>query len=117
MAEKSKTIQNLNRSGREKGSKNKSTLLREALKNDFEEQLKKDFVRVVRAVIDKAVDGDMTAAKLLLDRAVPITDNNKKQTIPLGEGGLVINIEKLVTQSPSQLIEGDIEEAELLDVD
>jgi len=115
MAEKSKNLQNLNRSGREKGSKNKSTLLREALKNDFEEQLKKDFIHVVKAVIDKAKDGDMTAAKLLLDRAVPVSDNNKKQTIPLGEGGLVINIEKLVTHPNAQLIEGDIEEAELLD--
>ena len=117
MAEKSKALQGLNRSGREKGSKNKSTLLREALKNDFEVELQKDFLQVVRAVIDKAKDGDMTAAKLLFDRALPIIDN-KKQTVPLGEGGLVINIERLVTQNPSQLIEGDIEEAEILpDVD
>jgi len=115
MAEKGKNLEGLNRSGREKGSKNKSTLLRETLKNGFEEELERDFIHVVRAVIDNAVDGDMTAAKLLLDRAVPITDNNKKQTIPLGEGGLVINIEKLVTHPNAQLIEGDIEEAELLD--
>jgi len=115
MAKEDKGLQNLNRSGREKGSKNKSTLLREALKNDFEEQLKKDFIHVVKAVIDKAKDGDMTAAKLLLDRAVPISDGNKKQTIPLGEGGLVINIEKLISQPPTQLIEGDIEDAEILD--
>lgn len=117
MSEKSKALQNLNRSGREKGSKNKSTLLREALKNDFEEELQKDFIHVIRAVIDKAKKGDMTAAKLLMDRALPVTDGKKNQTVPLGEGGLVINIEKLVTGTESQLIEGDIEDAQLLDED
>lgn len=114
MTKETKTLSNLNRSGRAKGSKNKSTLLRETLKNGFEAELEKDFIRVVRAVIEKAVDGDMTAAKLILDRAVPVTDSKNTKPLQLGEGGLVINIEQLVTQPQGQMIEAS--EADYEDV-
>lgn len=57
--------------GRQKGAKNKSTLLREALTNDFEEQLQKDFLKIVKVVITQAKEGCRQSQKLLLDRVVP----------------------------------------------
>lgn len=59
-----------NPDGRPKGSKNRSTLLLEALDDDLPELLS-----VVKA---KAVEGDMTAMRLLLDRALP----TRKPTSP-----------------------------------
>jgi predicted DNA-binding protein len=108
---------NLNRSGRKAGSKNKSTLLREALKNGFETEMEKDFIAVVRAVVDKAKDGDMAAAKMLLDRVVPVQENKMAGKIGLGEGGITIHIEKLEAQpAPSSPIDGEVEEAEYEEV-
>ena len=117
MSTKEKQLANLNREGRQLGSKNKSTLLREVLKNGFEEEMQKDFLAVVRAVVDKAKDGDMIAAKLLFERVLPVQDNAKATKVSLGEGGLTIVIERLeATPSQSKTIDvspiedGDYEE-------
>ena len=62
-----------NLNGRPKGVKNKTTLLKEAMAQDFDKIIKRDFKRVVSAVLDKAIDGDLAAAKLILDRVVPVS--------------------------------------------
>jgi hypothetical protein len=59
--------------GRPKGAKNNTTIFKEVIREGFEKQLLKDGMKVVEAVIKKALDGDMTAAKLLLDRILPTT--------------------------------------------
>ena len=51
--------------GRPKGARHKTTILAEQLMAD-------DVEVVVQAVIDKAKDGDMTAARIILDRLVPL---------------------------------------------
>jgi len=116
---KEKQIANLSREGRKAGSKNKSTLLREVLKNGFEKEMEKDFIQVVRAVVDKAKDGDMTAAKILFDRVIPVTDGAKQNKLPFGDGGLTIVIERLeasprqgITLSAEGITDADFEEAE-----
>lgn len=117
MSKKEKQLANLNREGRQVGSKNKSTILREVLKNGFESEMEKDFLAVVRAVVKEAKDGDMVAAKLLFERILPVQDNSKGAKISLGEGGLTIVIERLEA-APSQsrtidvspIEEGDYEE-------
>ena len=63
--------------GRPPGAKNKTTLFKEAMRNGFENLLQKDGEKVFKAVVDKALDGDMTAAKLILDRIVPVVDLDK----------------------------------------
>ncbi len=60
-----------NLKGRPKGIKNKTTLFKEVIREGFEEKLLTDGMKVVDAVVDKALQGDMTAAKLLLDRILP----------------------------------------------
>lgn len=57
--------------GRPKGAKNKTTLFKEVIREGFEDKLLKDGMKVVDAVVKKALEGDMTAAKLLLDRILP----------------------------------------------
>lgn len=51
--------------GRPKGARHKTTILAEMLMAD-------DVEAVVQAVIDKAKDGDMTAARIIMDRLVPL---------------------------------------------
>jgi len=60
---------------RPKGSKNKSTILREAevdrvLKN-AQGLLLREVQAVIEALVKKAKDGDVSAAKLILERAIP----------------------------------------------
>lgn len=58
--------------GRPKGSKNKSTLLREAMQSKADRILSKEVPEVLKVVIRAAKAGDMSAAKMILDRAVPV---------------------------------------------
>lgn len=114
---KSKSLANLNRKGRDKGSKNKSTILKDILKNGFETEMEKDFIQVVKAVVAKAKDGDMTAAKLLFERVLPVADNKLAGKVSLGEGGLTIVIERLEAQPRvGQTIEAsEIVDAEIIE--
>lgn len=56
-----------NPAGRPKGSKSQSILIRDKLIDALE----KDAVEVVKAIVKKALDGDMTAAKIIMDRLIP----------------------------------------------
>ena len=95
-----KKKQGHNLKGRPKGIKNKTTLFKEVMKNGFEEELEKEFHAVLRAVISKAKEGDMSAAKMLIDRAVPATKAVDINANDLGKtGGVTIHIEKLVAET------------------
>jgi hypothetical protein len=95
-----------NPSGRPKGSKNKSTLLREAMEQKVDRKLSREIPQVLDVVIRAAKSGDMSAAKMLLDRAVPVqkaTDGTDKSPI----SGLTIRIENLTApQRDEKVIEG-----------
>lgn len=60
-----------NPGGRPKGSKNKATLLREAMQKKADVMLSKELPQVLRAVVTAAKAGDMSAAKMILDRTIP----------------------------------------------
>ena len=79
-----------NLKGRPKGAKNKATLFKEVMKEGFEKALVKDFEKVVKVVIEKAVGGDMSAAKMLLDRIVPVSKAVDLDS--LGDKGVNISI-------------------------
>ena len=68
-----------NPKGRPKGSKNKSTILREAMETKTDRMLSREVPKVLKVVIAAAIKGDMSAAKMILDRAVPV--------IKAGDGG------------------------------
>ena len=90
--------------GRKKGSKNKSTLLREALTNDFEEQLKTNFIKVVNVVLEQAVDGCRQSQKLILDRVIPtVHAESDKDKNPFA-GGISITIGSLEQQTAVKVI-------------
>jgi hypothetical protein len=61
----------INPKGRAPGSKNPLTTLQNELIDKFSNELSKDFGAIIRKIIRKAKDGDMVAAKMLLDRAIP----------------------------------------------
>ena len=101
--------------GRKKGSKNKSTLLREALNNNFEAQLQDKFHQVVSVVLDQAInEGCRQSQKMLLDRIVPtVHAESDKDKNPFA-GGISITIGSLETKGSvsvaPEVIDGDYEE-------
>jgi hypothetical protein len=54
-----------NPAGKPKGARHKTTLLAERLMQD-------DVEKIVNAVVADAINGDMTAAKIILDRIAPV---------------------------------------------
>lgn len=89
LPEKKKRGHNL--TGRQKGVKNKTTLFKEAMKEGFEKILEKESKAVFMAVVAKAKEGDMTAAKLILDRVIPVTKAGEG-TEGKGATQVVINV-------------------------
>ena len=57
--------------GRPKGSKNKATLLKEAMQKKADIMLSKELPAVLKTVVAAAKGGDMQAAKMILDRTIP----------------------------------------------
>lgn len=58
--------------GRQKGVKNKLTLLREAVLTKQEHVILTELPKIIEVVCRKAQEGDLTAAKLILERIIPI---------------------------------------------
>lgn len=75
--------------GRPPGSRNKTTLFKEAMREGFENKLEKDGMRVFDAVVQKAIEGDMAAAKMIMDRVVPVQEQSSGVK---GAGNIVINV-------------------------
>ena len=81
----------LNPQGRPKGTKNKLTLLQNELIDQFAGEMNKEFKAIIRKIVQEAKGGDMTAARLLLERAIPA----RKAVEHYGAqeaGGIIINI-------------------------
>ena len=86
--------------GRPKGAKNKTTLVKEATKGHWDELMMTDAKRVFQAVVEKALDGDTSCMKMILDRAVPVTKAVDIDAITsAGNKGITIHIEKLVADT------------------
>ena len=110
----------LNPKGRPKGKKNTRTEMQNKLIDSFADEMEKDFMAVVRSIVRKAKDGDMTAAKLLMDRAIPARKSVEHLGVQDSAQGITINIAPLeegqnpmkIVKDPVQAIEGDYEEIE-----
>lgn len=106
--EKKKTMP---KGGRPKGAKNKSTLLREALNQQFEDNLQEHFQTVLNAVVKEAANGNMVAAKMILDRIIPVHKAADFKKTSSGGTEIIINVGSLEGQSIT--IDADsIEDAE-----
>ena len=123
--------------GRPKGAKNKTTLFKEAMKEGFEKKLVEHGEKVFDAVVEKAIGtpkrdeyghlmkdpetgeqlrepADMTAAKMIMDRIVPVSKAVDINANDLGKtGGVTIHIEKLVADTGR--VGDDIEDGEIIE--
>ena len=104
-----------NLGGRPAGSKNKLTLLKEAINSDWEDIARRDARAVFEVLAEKAKDGDTACIKMFLDRAVPVTKAVDINATDIGKtGGITIHIEKLIaeTGNPDEVL---IEDGEIVD--
>lgn len=113
LPEKPKSKRGQHLKGRPKGVLNKTTLFKQVMQEGFEAALEKDFKKVLRTVIDKAIDGDMVAAKMLLDRVVPTSKAIDLDDLAKSKGLTIsINVGSLEEAKASKVtVEGDIEDA------
>lgn len=108
---------NLQRGGRKKGAKNKSTLLKEALRGDFDVMLQNKAKAIFNVVADQALEGCRQSQKMILDRVVPTVhaESDKKDGNKF-DGGIVINIGSLEDSKAvtidQDVSDGDFEELE-----
>ena len=85
-----------NPKGRTKGSKNNTTLLKEAVKQGAEDLMIRELPRIIEVVLKKAQEGDLTAAKMILDRTIPVIKAyDERPNVP--QGGINIIIGNLDT--------------------
>ena len=111
----SREVSNKNlKPGRPKGSRNKTTLFKEAMKGHFEDLLETEGEKVFRACVQKAVEGDTTAMKLIMDRIIPVADVTG--TKGSGQTQVVINVEGM-TGNISIADEGQPPEDNIIDVE
>ena len=109
---KTKNPQGHNLKGRPPGAKNKTTLFKEVMQEGFEKALVKKFPKVVEIVLNKALKGDMRAAKMLFDRVVPVSKAVDLDN--LGRSGISISITvgEMDTANPHNIIDGNCEVVE-----
>jgi len=98
--------------GRPVGSKNKKTLLQDAMREKTTNLMLDNLNAIAQTVIDKAIEGDLTAAKMVLDRLIPVTKAVEFNTDKLGDGGITINIAKLtanphLSDRDEEVVDGD----------
>lgn len=97
--------------GRPKGAKNKTTIFKEVIREGFEDKLLKDGMKVVDAVVAKALEGDMTAAKLLLDRILPTSKAIDLEQLEKSKGlSISINVGSMEERKPIDVQGEDIVE-------
>ena len=101
-----------NLKGRPPGQKNKTTIFKEIMQLGFEKALVKKFPKVVEIVLDRALQGDMKAAKMLFDRVVPVSKAIDLDS--LGKQGISISIHvgEMDLKNPHGIIDGDYEVVE-----
>ena len=105
-----------NLNGRKPGAKNKTTLVKEAIKGDWDKLMQTKAKKVFEAVVEKALEGDTSCMKMILDRAVPTTKAVDVNAADLKAGmGITINIDQLISSSREPETLDNIEDAEIVE--
>lgn len=102
-----------NPKGRPPGKPNRSTLVQEAIRQQSEELIIKYLPDVIKVVIEQAKTGNMVAAKMLLDRAIPVKKSVEISNKDGQEFGVKIIIESVVQH---EMQAEEIEEAQYTEV-
>lgn len=72
MSEKvTKSVAKRKRGGRPKGAKNRTTLLSEAIKNDFTRLARSRSRKIFEKLTEQAMEGEPWAVKLFMDKVLP----------------------------------------------
>ena len=79
-----------NKGGRPFGSKNKTTLLAEAIKNDFTKLAKVRSRAIFETLTEKAIEGDVACIKIFMDKLLP--NAGHEQMMRPTDLGITINI-------------------------
>ena len=95
--------------GRPPGSKNRTTLLQEAIRNDFTRLAKRRSKKIFEILTEKAMEGDPAMIKLFMDKIMPNAQVEGER--PRGDFG--INI--VITDMKGVEIKEDIEDGEFTD--
>jgi len=98
----SKSLIKKNKGGRPKGSKSKTTLLSEAIANDFTRLARSNSRKVFKTLADKAIEGEPWAVKLFMDKVVP----NAQPVVETGMRDYGIQI--VINDMKSPQIEGRV---------
>ena len=98
--------------GRPKGSKNKLTLLREAVLAKAEDMVLNDWEEVVQTTLTLAKAGDTQCLKILWDRVIPSKRAIDDRTSGVDKTKVIINISGLEVKSvlDEDLVEAEFEE-------
>lgn len=104
-----------NPAGKPKGAKNKMTIFKEAMIQGAEETFVKNIEKITEVVCAKAAEGDLTAAKMVLDRLIPIRKAVDINHGPVKDVGVNIVIQSL--EDKLQVKAEDIVEADYTEVD
>ena len=100
-----------NPNGKPKGSKNKTTLIKQAIEHGLIEQLQADIPEVYQKGIQMALDGNETMIKFFLDRIMPKA-NLDLSSISKGNGQIIINVGGTAapdaTENPPKDITGEV---------
>ena len=104
-----------NPAGRGKGNKNKMTIFKEAMLQGAEDIFVKNIEKITEVVCSKAVEGDLMAAKMVLDRLVPVrkaVDINSGPAKDMGITILIGSLEEKLQVSATDIVEAEFEEVE-----
>ena len=106
-----------NLKGRLPGVKNKTTLVKEAIKGDWDKLMQTKAKKVFEAVVEKALEGDTSCMKMILDRAIPTSKAVDLNAADLKAGmGITINIDQLISTSREpETLDQDIEDADIIE--
>lgn len=75
--------------GRKKGAKSETTIFKDQMIETFEKEVKLKFSKIMKTVVDAAVDGNMKSAEIILSRVVPV---NKAVDPDTHKGAFSVNI-------------------------
>ena len=98
------------------GVKNTKTLVREALISKSAGIMERALPRVMRAMCKKAIEGDVSAAKLILDRGLPVFKPVDNKVMEQSKQ-ITITINGAATVRTSEVVEASFSEIEIGDDD
>lgn len=104
----------VNPAGKPKGHRKAITQLQERLIETFAKEMEPEFKNIVQAMVQKAIKGDVQAAKLILERALPARKAVEHYGKTEGAGGVTIvvkGMDNLIEdKDKDEAVEGEFKE-------